>query len=167
MKFQIPMGELRRVAQLYPTLKSKRESFKDAKKIEGGIKLSDVNVGDWYLYSSYLLGVLYKDSKDNWIVIRDDWASPNYIRDTDAVNDRRFIIFTNIKGLRLYGADTPAGRPPKRWFEKDYWTLRCVDQPFGRDFASWANIKTHIKISSRSPSVFMNWFDETPLSSVK
>ena len=170
MKFQIPMHELRRVAELYPTFSSKRELLENANVVEGGITFSDAEVGVWYVYRTnmtpYLFSVLYKDSKDNWIIVRDDWTSQNYLRDTEAVTKKKFIIFSNIEGLKLNVGDS---KPPGIQFSKNNYRGWKYFHPgyWGHDAnASWVKAKKHIKIAS-ALSKFMNWGDENPLSSVK
>lgn len=147
MKFQIPMDELRRVAELYPTVASKQEAYNEGKKIEGGINILDAKVGDWYLYEAPLnkkliVGILYKDSDNNWIVVRDDWLVHESKR-----GPRNFGIFSNFKSI-MTGSPLP----------HEY---RRTDSGM-----SWGTTKGHIKIIS-SPSKFMNWIDGNPLSSVK
>jgi len=148
MKFQIPMDELRRVAELYPTVASKQEAYNEGKKIEGGINILDAKVGDWYLYEAPLnqkliVGILYKDSDNNWIVVRDDWL----VSHASKRGPRNFGIFSNFKSI-MTGSPLPQEyRRPNRGM-------------------SWDTAKGHIKITSSS-SKFMNWIDGNPLSSVK
>ena len=160
-RVQIPFDDMVWISDLLPTPESKTKFWKENQShiIKGGLTLSDVRVGDWYLYRSqrtnqkFLLNVIYTDSKGHWIVVRDNWKSGTTLFSTrsSSINALKFVIFTNMSTLELKGANFTAymgdTHPPISHKSEKYWNASSwgprdkgeyikIDQPITR-FINW------------------------------
>ena len=174
-RVKVPFSAMEWISDLFPTTQSKNKFWKENQShiIQGGIRLTDVSGGDWYLYRSsnrnqkFLLNVIYTDSKGRWIVMRNNWTSGNtlFSAHSSSINAQKFVILTNMSTLELKGANlrttgaaqgtTGGDKPPISKKNPDYWNWRSSWGSGGRG--------EYIKID-RPITNFINWtqhpFDE-------